>query len=75
MLTICNPVDLDCMIGFYPIPVGMLYGVTDKVLKTVGVIVSAKWSCAPPMILVWTENALAFIVFFLHRRCFHRLGV
>ena len=75
MLMIFNPVELDCMIGFAPIPVGMLYSVTYNVLKTAGVIVSAKWLCAPPPVLVWTENALAFIVFFLHRRCFHRLGV
>ena len=40
----------------------MSYGVANNVLKTDGVIVSTKWPCATPPILVWTEDALMFII-------------
>ena len=60
MINILGPVSVDGMIIFNPLLVGMAYGLADSVLKTAGVIVSAKCPCNPPPRLVWTEDALRF---------------
>ena len=62
MLEICGTMAVDGIIVFYPRLVGMSYGVADNASKTSGVIVIAKWLCAPPLVLVWTENALEFSI-------------
>ena len=60
MLAICGPADVDGMMGFTPQLVGILYGVADNVLRIGGCIVIFKYLCAPPPILLWTEDSLAF---------------